>query len=148
MNQDVKTKWVEALRSGKYRQAQGGLYVTPAKEFTPEMCCLGVLCEVMGQETGRVTWRNAIDSRWQEVVVDDWGTDIVGSLPMAVQVWSGLESPSGELPQEAWVPDEGGWCADCGEGHVPRHLTTLADLNDKGQGFDFAKIADIIEEYL
>lgn len=40
LNPDVKKRWVEALRSGKYKQAHGQL--THGIGY----CCLGVLCEV------------------------------------------------------------------------------------------------------
>jgi hypothetical protein len=40
VNKDIKTKWVEALRSGKYKQGRGFL------QRNNEFCCLGVLCEV------------------------------------------------------------------------------------------------------
>jgi hypothetical protein len=36
------TKWLEALRSGKYKQGRGQLVLGDA------YCCLGVLCEVAG----------------------------------------------------------------------------------------------------
>jgi hypothetical protein len=42
MDAQIKQKWVEALRSGKYQQGQGIL------KGGNEYCCLGVLCEVMG----------------------------------------------------------------------------------------------------
>ncbi len=44
MDADLKVKWVEALRSGKYQQAQQALLNKGA------YCCLGVLCDVMGAE--------------------------------------------------------------------------------------------------
>lgn len=44
MNQELKTKWVEALRSGKY--PQGKRYLNRDGAY----CCLGVLCEVRGEE--------------------------------------------------------------------------------------------------
>lgn len=37
--------WIEALRSGKYRQAKEAL-----RRKNGSMCCLGVLCELMGVE--------------------------------------------------------------------------------------------------
>ena len=40
MNPELKTKWLEALRSGNYKQGHGTLH----KNDT--YCCLGVLCEV------------------------------------------------------------------------------------------------------
>ena len=38
----LKEKWIEALRSGKYKQGSGLL-----SGFDGSYCCLGVLCEVM-----------------------------------------------------------------------------------------------------
>lgn len=40
MNQEIKQKWVEALRSGKYKQGQG--YLRKGNNY----CCLGVLCDL------------------------------------------------------------------------------------------------------
>lgn len=40
MKTDVKTQWVEALRSDKYEQGIGGLCIEDT------LCCLGVLCEI------------------------------------------------------------------------------------------------------
>jgi hypothetical protein len=48
MNSELKAKWVEALRSGEYKQAEGKLHDTKNDAF----CCLGVLCKVMGAEFG------------------------------------------------------------------------------------------------
>lgn len=45
MNQEVKQKWVAALRSGEYTQGQGSL-----KNAKSEYCCLGVLCDVAKRE--------------------------------------------------------------------------------------------------
>lgn len=42
MNKEIKAKWTEALRSGKYKQGQRELQ-DPKGKF----CCLGVLCEVL-----------------------------------------------------------------------------------------------------
>jgi len=44
MDATIKRKWVEALRSGEYKQGQGAL--RDARDNT--WCCLGVLCEVSG----------------------------------------------------------------------------------------------------
>lgn len=41
MNPEIKTKWVEALRSGEYKQGVGWLKTADGK-----MCCLGVLVEL------------------------------------------------------------------------------------------------------
>ena len=42
MNPEVKQKWIEALRSGKYEQIKRKLW------DNGKYCCLGVLCEVVG----------------------------------------------------------------------------------------------------
>lgn len=43
MNAEMKQKWVEALRSGKYRQGKNYLNANGA------FCCLGVLCDLSGE---------------------------------------------------------------------------------------------------
>lgn len=43
MNQEIKQKWVEALRSGKYEQGTTQLYWPSTNRY----CCLGVLSCVM-----------------------------------------------------------------------------------------------------
>jgi len=45
MNKKLKTKWVKALRSGKYEQ---GSFALKAEDNS--FCCLGVLCDVYGCE--------------------------------------------------------------------------------------------------
>jgi hypothetical protein len=45
MNLELKTQWVAALRSGKYKQATGTLH----NQATDEYCCLGVLICIQGK---------------------------------------------------------------------------------------------------
>lgn len=47
MNPEWKEKWVNALRSGKYKQARGYL-----RTGDNRFCCLGVLCDV----SNKVEW--------------------------------------------------------------------------------------------
>jgi len=54
MNSEIKAKWVEALRSGRYKQTRGRL------RDTQGMCCLGVLCDILHPEG----WEN-YDSSFQ-----------------------------------------------------------------------------------
>lgn len=42
MNPEIKAKWVAALRSGEYRQAQRKL-----RGNASDFCCLGVLCDLV-----------------------------------------------------------------------------------------------------
>lgn len=46
MNNELKTKWVEALRSGDYAQTKGTLKYQDVTSVS--YCCLGVLCDVAG----------------------------------------------------------------------------------------------------
>ena len=43
MDAKIKRKWVKALRSGKYKQAEGTL-----RDEAGAMCCLGVLADIQG----------------------------------------------------------------------------------------------------
>jgi hypothetical protein len=53
MDRKIKRKWVKALRSGRYQQAQSEL-----KTENNTYCCLGVLCNVVGAR-----WANS-DEGW------------------------------------------------------------------------------------
>jgi hypothetical protein len=44
MDAQLKSKWVEALRSGKYQQARNFL------KSEDGYCCLGVLCDIQGAD--------------------------------------------------------------------------------------------------
>lgn len=48
MDPELKKKWVEALRSGRYKQGTEML-----RSLDDEFCCLGVLCEVAGLKAGK-----------------------------------------------------------------------------------------------
>jgi len=47
MNKQLKSKWVKALRSGKYRQGFGTLKKRHDINHRTVYCCLGVLRELM-----------------------------------------------------------------------------------------------------
>jgi len=96
MNPDVKTKWVEALRSGEYRQTKHKLH-TKRGGF----CCLGVLCEVAIKE-GLDVKKNAGSDRY-------FYDHEEFTLPSRVQAWAGLD-----------VDHEAGWhrLADMNDGYV------------------------------
>ena len=79
MNQDIKDKWINALRSGEYKQGTGAL-----KNSNDAFCCLGVLCDLHAKET---------DARWVDVqegwLASYFGSD--GELPDEVIEWAGLK---------------------------------------------------------
>jgi len=45
VNPEIKTKWLEALRSGKYQQG-----VRVLRSIHDDYCCLGVLCNLIAPE--------------------------------------------------------------------------------------------------
>ena len=51
MPKALKTKWVKALRSGKYKQGKYTLYSPREGNAAPKFCCLGVLehCAMNGK---------------------------------------------------------------------------------------------------
>ncbi len=77
MNQDIKDKWIAALRSGKYQQGKYNL----RKESS--FCCLGVLCDI----SGKMEWKT-----------DTTGSTIFSydkqkaSLPESILGWADLRS--------------------------------------------------------
>lgn len=56
MNAEIKQKWVEALRSGKYQQGRNRL------KSGESYCCLGVLCDVLTKD-GAISRRSWKDSK-------------------------------------------------------------------------------------
>ncbi len=85
MDAQLKQKWIEALRSGKYDQTKGALRTEAG------FCCLGVLCEV----TGAGLW----DRDGEDFVYScSDGLSGSGYMPSVVAVISGLSSKQeGEL---------------------------------------------------
>lgn len=54
MDAKMKKKWVEALRSGKYRQGRGRLVKKKSRNSEYQYCCLGILLLVNGWKPERV----------------------------------------------------------------------------------------------
>jgi hypothetical protein len=118
---EIKTRWVDALRSGKYKQGRGQLHHT-LNENT--FCCLGILCDVVFPDLN-MSWDAGHENY------------IPGSLSM----------PTREINSYCFVDNE------FGDAHyeivVPLYESVgLAHINDNLQsdGYDFNKIADLIEE--
>lgn len=82
MKPEIKRKWLEALRSGQYKQTSGCL--TDGERF----CCLGVLTNLYLLEKGE-TWLK--DEGGVIGVPEDDGLETSG-LPEAVCDWAGLRS--------------------------------------------------------
>lgn len=126
MKPEIKQRWIQALRSGKYEQDRGVLRSVQTDGF----CCLGVLCDLYIQDHS--------DAQWEHGIGDDrfalYGE--TGVLPCSVMTWAGLTdtNPSVKVPND----DDTVYCGNCG--------SSLAGLNDLGRSFE--QIAQIIEEQL
>lgn len=55
MDKTLARKWVDALRSGEYRQGKGGLRCVEDNSY----CCLGVLLDVAAKE-------GIIEGKWED----------------------------------------------------------------------------------
>jgi hypothetical protein len=130
MNQEIKALWVEALRSGEYRQGQEYLgYKNHRGEM--EYCCLGVLCEI-ATEKGVTNREKRFDgNHYGLLLAGEKGS--VAMLPEEVAQWAGITNAAGDADIEGFLPEFLGG------------NPTLWRLNDSGH-YDFNAIADIIEE--
>lgn len=119
MNEEIKIKWLEALRGGEYKQGMGYL------RMRDSYCCLGVLTDLYLKDKNR-SWELEGETNIEKACI----YSVAGCstiLPDEVQDWAGLNSvlPSIEVTKEAW---------------------TLAELNDTKT--TFTEIADLIEKQL
>lgn len=130
MNQDVKTRWLAALRSGDYKQGKGTL-----RNKKDQYCCLGVLTQ-LAVEDGVIAPPKLEDNDFAESEDTSALYHYDGDsayLSSTVADWAELdirEHPGVRLP------------GAFGDG-LPY---TLAQLNDRGDSFD--TIAKVIEEKL
>ncbi len=77
----ARAKWVDALRSGKYKQTRSAL------RYGDAYCCLGVACDVLG------------DGKWDATPMVDWwefwfsdGQRKAGDLPPSMLDRLGLST--------------------------------------------------------
>ena len=128
MNSDIKTKWLEALRSGDYRQGQNVLHQQFGGD-KPQYCCLGVLCDIAVKD-GVISAPEIVQGDQDGYHVYEYaGAEEV--LPKAVREWAGISesNPTFQDPDEDYTVK-----------------TSVADLNDGGK--TFTQLADLIEEHL
>ena len=84
MKREVMQMWVDALRSGKYRQT------TLQLRDVDGYCCLGVLCDLHREKTGQGSW--SPDGYYNT------GDDTDGFIPTpAVAEWAGLKGRSPDV---------------------------------------------------
>lgn len=119
LNPKIKQRWVEALRSGKYKQGRKVLF-NPNTEC---YCTLGVLCDLFVQD-GLARWAEPYDGEAPILTGDNYSVhnltpelnDAIGDVFLTVI---------------------------CPTFNVKRGVS---DLNDRG--YTFAQLADLIEEQL
>jgi hypothetical protein len=141
MNQEVKDKWLSALRSDKYKQTTGLL-----NHNDEGFCCLGVLCEIAVEDGVIEKVGNGspdhIEPRPSEVIgyADQYPNGArytqYDILPNKVKEWAGLDS------QNPYVT----YSHDPDDPHAVDNWP-ISDLNDDFK-LNFKKIADVIEEQL
>lgn len=135
MNSKIKARWVEALRSGDYKQTEGYLNVDVYNGSGEDdgYCCLGVLCELAVAD-GVITKKRVADSSYMQFGDEDFEDWDYSVLPISVMKWAELDvsnpcvntsDPEKEEFQE-WQP--------------------LSEPNDNGATFE--EIADWIERDL
>lgn len=124
MNDNAR-KWVQALRSGEYKQGTGVLHAERA-DGTHEFCCLGVACDLAVKDGVEMSIEREVDiERGGHTIFYD--TD-GGVLPRAVSNWLGLSDK--HLAGNPNLPSE--------------DLQSLSILNDQ-RGYGFEEIAYAIE---
>lgn len=135
MNQVVKVRWADALRSGKYKQGRGALHrpATATKSGEAELCCLGVLCELAVAEG--IVVRELRGDCYVYLSAEDVSDWASGDLPTAVAEWAGLPArdPKVLAPRRT----------------VATYLSALNDDQDsRGRSFTFGELANSIDRSL
>lgn len=120
MNEEIKTQWCEALRSGKFVQTQGQLKYE-STDGSAAYCCLGVLTNLFCR---------AKKKAWNRVKFNEKHTDGEYLLPKEVMEWAELKSCDPIIKKRT-------------KNRLPK---TLSQLNDSGKTFE--EIADKIEKKL
>lgn len=113
----ARTKWLPALKSGLYRQTTGRMFRNFMESQIPQMCCLGVACDVLDPEgwheaDGEISWGDVYhefseDGKWQfreETDVENSTCDNmpVGTLADMINFgiewdWDAMKAKAGEF---------------------------------------------------
>jgi hypothetical protein len=138
MNSQIKQRWIDALRSGKYSQDTGVLRSSKGGH-----CCLGVLCDLYAKEHN-VQWdvhryNSDLDEHFD--IPEDEVSKVylfdefrfngeLEILPDNVKIWAGLNNLN------PCVYSDG----------IDNVGNQLSEMNDTGASFN--EIADLIEKYI
>lgn len=133
MNPQVKEKWIDALRSGKYEQG------TEKLRGYEGYCCLGVLCDLYAQEQNKEwVFRGYSENSDEESPdkMDYWYFDGASELlPNSVREWAGMAVNNPTVRVQFDVDEDGGVYEDYNE---------ISELNDKG--YSFEDLSNFIED--
>jgi hypothetical protein len=129
MNTEVKQKWIDALRSGKYEQGSEKL------RSVTGYCCLGVLCDLYSKEQG-AEWefRGITETNLQPK--DYWYFEGESEfLPDSVREWAGFNVNNPSVRVDVTDnDDEDDWF----------YNDEIANLNDSG--YTFNELSKLIEQ--
>lgn len=132
---EIKEKWVAALESGEYQQAQQGLKITNLETGSESFCCLGVLCDIYSKETGN-KWGESLQMIRNEPVGKSYLLGENNYLPKEVRDWAGLTEINPAVLEHSLD-----FTYTNGE-----YERTVAYMNDQGKTFE--EIAEKIKEKL
>ena len=124
MNSKIKQQWLEALRSGEYKQGSGCL------KSDDEFCCLGVLSDIYAKQKD-LEWSTEFYEKDPDDKFFDTNKFICGKSalpPSPVCKWAELQNSNPEIYVDDYMP------------------CSIAGMNDAG--YSFSEIADAIEEQL
>ena len=130
MNALLRNRWVDALRSGKYSQTRGMLFVPG--EGSPSYCCLGVLCAIQPTEFEASIENEVAGFRFVRTQ-----EKVVGSLYV-----------DKDVPDSHHIVREMGLTDDEHELLMSYNDGNRTKWNPEGIHYSFDQIANYIEEYL
>lgn len=137
MKKEIKRIWVEALRSGKYKQTRGRLCRNPQASTIAKaggFCCLGVLVDLYAEKVGIERGTHEYDALMDH-----------GILPAEVSKWAGIDCD----PVLHLVPDKALAIPNTFYETAPdgNRAIGAASLNDHLK-LSFEEIAALIEKEL
>jgi len=128
MNPEVKQKWIDALRSGKYDQGSEKL------RSVQGYCCLGVLCDLYSKEQSK-DWDFVGGEETNLQPKDYWYFEGESEfLSESVKDWAGLPARDPSVRVDVTDnDDEDDWF----------YNEEIANLNDSG--YTFNELSNLIE---